>query len=35
VPEHLRAARVEEAMTLPKVLVTDLDLNWLQTVGEG
>ena len=24
VPEHLRAARVEEAMTLPKVLVTDL-----------
>ena len=35
VPEHLRAARVEEAMTLPKVLITDLDLNWLQTVGEG
>ncbi len=34
-PEHLRAARVEEVMTLPKVLVTNLDLNWLQTVGEG
>ena len=31
---------VEEAMTLPKVLmpkvlVTNLDLNWLQTIGEG
>ena len=35
VPEHLRAARVEEAMTLPNVLVTDLDLNGLQTFGEG
>lgn len=35
VPEHLRAARMEEALTLPKVLITDLDLNWLQTIGEG
>ena len=34
-PEHLRAAKVEEAMTLPKVLVTNLNLNWLQTLGEG
>lgn len=35
VPASDRAARIEEAMTLPKVLITDLDLNWLQTVGEG
>ena len=24
-----------EAATLPKVLITDIDLNWLQTIGEG
>ncbi|KAL7539751.1 hypothetical protein ACHAXR_009573 [Thalassiosira sp. AJA248-18] len=35
VPEHDRAARMEEAKTLPKVLITDLDLNWLQVIGEG
>ncbi len=35
VPEHLREQRRAEAETLPKVLITDIDLNWLQTVGEG
>lgn len=35
VPVELRAARTEEAETLPKVLITDLDLNWLQVIGEG
>lgn len=35
VPENLKAARKEEAKTLPKVLITDIDLNWLQTIGEG
>jgi 3'-phosphoadenosine 5'-phosphosulfate synthase len=24
-----------EAASLPRVLLTDIDLNWLQTVGEG
>ncbi len=35
VPEHLKAARIAEAETLPKVLITDIDLNWLQVIGEG
>mmetsp|Transcript_2442 Transcript_2442/g.3567 ORF Transcript_2442/g.3567 Transcript_2442/m.3567 type:complete len:1057 (+) Transcript_2442:150-3320(+) len=35
VPSHLRHERISEAMTLPKVLLNDIDLNWLQTVGEG
>ena len=35
VPEHLRASKMEEAMGLPKALITDLDLNWLQVIGEG
>jgi len=35
VPSHLRAERTAEAETLPKVLITDVDLNWLQVVGEG
>ncbi|CAM9856248.1 unnamed protein product, partial [Phaeothamnion confervicola] len=35
VPASLRAQRRAEAETLPKVLLTDIDLNWLQTVGEG
>jgi len=35
VPEHLKAARKAEAETLPKVLITDIDLNWLQVIGEG
>jgi 3'-phosphoadenosine 5'-phosphosulfate synthase len=28
-------ARYKHALTLPKVLLTDIDVNWLQTVGEG
>jgi hypothetical protein len=35
VPDHLKHERMEEAKTLPKVLITDIDLNWLQTIGEG
>eukprot|EP00578_Thalassiosira_sp_NH16_P021144 CAMPEP_0181093960 /NCGR_PEP_ID=MMETSP1071-20121207/9729_1 /TAXON_ID=35127 /ORGANISM="Thalassiosira sp., Strain NH16" /LENGTH=1114 /DNA_ID=CAMNT_0023176239 /DNA_START=63 /DNA_END=3407 /DNA_ORIENTATION=- len=35
VPEHLKAERRAEAEGLPKVLITDLDLNWLQVIGEG
>ena len=35
VPGHLRAERVNEAKTLPKVLISDIDLNWLQVIGEG
>lgn len=33
-PEKARAAR-KLAETLPKALLTDIDLNWLQTVAEG
>lgn len=28
-------AKKAEAATLPRVLLTDIDLNWLQTIGEG
>jgi len=35
VPPELQAERYAEAETLPKVLITDIDLNWLQTIGEG
>jgi 3'-phosphoadenosine 5'-phosphosulfate synthase len=35
VPDHLKEEREAEAETLPKVLITDIDLNWLQTIGEG
>lgn len=35
VAPSLRAARVAEADTLPNVLLTDIDLNWLQVIGEG
>lgn len=35
VPPALKAERVAEAETLPKVLLHDIDLNWLQTIGEG
>jgi len=35
VPPELRAARAAEAETLPQALITDVDLNWLQVVGEG
>jgi len=35
VPPELKAQKVEEAKMLPKVLIHDIDLNWLQTIGEG
>uniref|UniRef100_A0A7S4HZ83 Inorganic diphosphatase n=1 Tax=Odontella aurita TaxID=265563 RepID=A0A7S4HZ83_9STRA len=35
VPKELKAEREAEAATLPQVLITDVDLNWLQTIGEG
>lgn len=35
VPEHLVAQRKEEAKTLPQVLINNIDLNWLQVIGEG
>jgi 3'-phosphoadenosine 5'-phosphosulfate synthase len=35
VPDNLKDSRRREAETLPKVLITDIDLNWLQTIGEG
>ena len=35
VPSHLKEERTREAMGLPKVLLSDLDLNWLQVIGEG
>jgi len=30
-----RPKKTAEAETLPKVLLTDIDVNWLQTIGEG
>jgi len=35
VPSKLVSSRKAEANTLPKALITDIDLNWLQTIGEG
>ena len=35
VPSHLKNECMAEAETLPKVLITDIDLNWLQVIGEG
>lgn len=35
VPPSQVVAKTEEAERLPKVLLTDIDVNWLQTVGEG
>ncbi len=35
VPSTLREARRTEAKSLPTVSLTDIDLNWLQTVAEG
>lgn len=35
VPDHLKVERRNEAETLPKVLISDIDLNWLQVIGEG
>jgi len=35
VKDSERAAKKAEAETLPKALLTDIDVNWLQTVAEG
>mmetsp|Transcript_32281 Transcript_32281/g.39632 ORF Transcript_32281/g.39632 Transcript_32281/m.39632 type:complete len:1156 (+) Transcript_32281:158-3625(+) len=35
VPDNLKAERQREAEGLVKVLLTDIDLNWLQVIGEG
>jgi len=35
VPQSEKKSRIAEAETLPKVLITDIDLNWLQVIGEG
>lgn len=35
VPRSQVAAKTAEAATLPKALLTDIDVNWLQTVAEG
>jgi 3'-phosphoadenosine 5'-phosphosulfate synthase len=35
VPASQVKAKTAEALTLPKVLLTDIDVNWLQTIGEG
>jgi len=35
VPPNLKKQKTDEAKTLPKVLITDIDLNWLQVIGEG
>jgi 3'-phosphoadenosine 5'-phosphosulfate synthase len=35
VPEALREARKAEAEALPKVLINNVDLNWLQVIAEG
>jgi len=35
VPPSKRAAKLAEAATLPKALITDIDVNWLQVRGDG
>mmetsp|Transcript_4405 Transcript_4405/g.4414 ORF Transcript_4405/g.4414 Transcript_4405/m.4414 type:complete len:1042 (-) Transcript_4405:328-3453(-) len=35
VPPSKLKQRLEEAKTLPKALLNDIDVNWLQTIGEG
>lgn len=35
VPASLRSQRFQEALKLPRVLLSDIDVNWLQTVAEG
>ena len=35
IPANQVKAKTAEAATLPKVLLTDIDINWMQTVGEG
>lgn len=35
VPSNQKKKKVLEAEKLPKVLLTDIDVNWLQVIGEG
>ena len=35
VPEEELPAKLAEAATLPAVPMTDIDVNWLQVIGEG
>lgn len=35
VPQGQAAARLAEAQKLPKALLNDIDVNWLQTIAEG
>lgn len=35
VPAHQVQSKFTEALTLPKALLTDIDINWLQTIAEG
>jgi 3'-phosphoadenosine 5'-phosphosulfate synthase len=35
VPASQVRAKTAEAATLPKVLLTDIDVNWMQTIAEG
>eukprot|EP01038_Epipyxis_sp_PR26KG_P007808 gene7808-10604_t len=35
IPQDKLKSKMAEALTLPKALLTDIDLNWLQTVAEG
>lgn len=35
IPSDEKETKKREAEDLPKVLLTDIDLNWLQTIGEG
>lgn len=35
VSSHDRQKKLDEARSLPKALLTDIDVNWLQTVAEG
>jgi hypothetical protein len=35
VPPAQVPAKLKEAETLPKILMTDIDVNWLQTISEG
>jgi hypothetical protein len=33
VPASKRSAKLDEAKGLPKALLTDIDVNWLQVMG--
>jgi 3'-phosphoadenosine 5'-phosphosulfate synthase len=35
IPAHHLPTKLQEAQTLPKALLTDIDVNWLQTIAEG